>query len=256
MSESGPPTNTTLIADSGATASYIGVNIPLQNMRKAPQPITIRNPNGTTMISDQIGDIDLPMLRQEARTAYYVPQLKNCNLLSIGTICNAGYKVEFEKEKMTVCDGNDIVLHGVRNMENGLWMVKIASTVNKTVTQANEYSPHIFNAMHAGNPTEADMVAFAHATLFSPAISTLENALRKNFINNIQGLNLKSLSKHQPNLMATANGHMDLTRQQTKHVDHATITQNTENPDEIADYSPTMEEHDLHTCFVAIFENT
>jgi hypothetical protein len=57
-----------------------------------------------------------------------------------------------------------------------------------------------------------DMVAFAHASLFSPAITTLEAALRKNLIPNFPGLTLKSLQAHPPNSMATAKGHLDQSR--------------------------------------------
>ncbi len=44
-----------------------------------------------------------------------------------------------------------------------------------------------------GLPTSAELVAFAHATLFSPMLQTLEQALNKGFLTNFPGLDVMSL---------------------------------------------------------------
>jgi hypothetical protein len=54
-----------------------------------------------------------------------------------------------------------------------------------------------------------DIVAFHHAALFSPTVSTLQTAMKKGFLPNLPGLTERTLAKHSPNLQYTAMGHMD-----------------------------------------------
>ena len=85
--------------------------------------------------------------------------------------------------------------------------------------------------MHPINhPTMArDMVAFAHATLFSPALSTLQKALKNNYIH-IPGLTLASLKHHPPQSTATIKGHLD---QQWKNLAPMSV-----NPNKIPEHKP------------------
>jgi hypothetical protein len=64
-----------------------------------------------------------------------------------------------------------------------------------------------------GGTTTAKTVAYAHATLFSPALSTLENALDNNFLTNFPGLTVDTLNRHTPTSISMDNGHMDQIRQ-------------------------------------------
>jgi hypothetical protein len=52
----------------------------------------------------------------------------------------------------------------------------------------------------------AELVAFAHAALFSPAPSTLAIALKKGFVQNFPGLTEKALTKYLPRLYAHHGG--------------------------------------------------
>jgi hypothetical protein len=51
---------------------------------------------------------------------------------------------------------------------------------------------------HVGKQSTAGLVAFAHATLFSPSLSTLEKALNNGYLTNFPGLNAQSLRKFPP----------------------------------------------------------
>ena len=62
-----------------------------------------------------------------------------------------------------------------------------------------------------GSPTPADIVAYCHASLCSPTLSTLKKAIKNNYIRNFPGLTLKSLKKYSPRSIATAKGHMSQT---------------------------------------------
>jgi hypothetical protein len=70
--------------------------------------------------------------------------------------------------------------------------------------------PHLINCI--GTPTTADLVAFAHATLFSPALSALEQALTRGYITNFPGLTAATLRRHPPTSIPMVKGHIDQTR--------------------------------------------
>jgi hypothetical protein len=59
----------------------------------------------------------------------------------------------------------------------------------------------------------ADYVAFFHAAFGSPPITTFISALRKGFLGNLPRLTSKMVMANPPNSLATAKGHLDLTRQ-------------------------------------------
>jgi hypothetical protein len=64
---------------------------------------------------------------------------------------------------------------------------------------------------HVGKQSTTDLVAFAHATLFSPSLSTLEKALNNGYLTNFPGLNAQSLRKFPPASAPKAKGHLDQT---------------------------------------------
>jgi hypothetical protein len=58
----------------------------------------------------------------------------------------------------------------------------------------------------------AELVAFAHAALFSPALSTIFTALDMNHVTGFPGLTSKLVRKNPPKFIATTMGHMDQSR--------------------------------------------
>jgi hypothetical protein len=166
----GPPT---LIADSGCTSNYASLECPVINKRPTNNPIHVQNPNGSLMTSTHEAEFDLPMLRPEARRAHIIPELHNCSLLSIGQLTDAGYTAIFDAKRLRIYDSTNIhnitdqllVLTGTRHTPTGMWHID-APIVH-----------HLANRI--GPPTLVDLVAFAHSTLFSPALSTLEKRSRE-----------------------------------------------------------------------------
>jgi len=76
------------------------------------------------------------------------------------------------------------------------------------------FTPTSPSSQHCiGNVNVADLVAFAHAALFSPALSTLEEALCHGHVPKFTGLSLQALQKHPPLSNATVKGHLDQTCQ-------------------------------------------
>ena len=59
---------------------------------------------------------------------------------------------------------------------------------------------------------KADLVRFGHASFWSPAISTLEHALKAFYITNFPGLTYESLKNYPPQSQAMVMGHLDQAR--------------------------------------------
>jgi hypothetical protein len=132
------------------------------------------------MTSTHEAEFDLPALRPEARHAHIVPELHNCSLLSIGQLTDAGYIAVFDAARLRIFDSPTIeainstkcILTGTRHTPTGMWHINAPT---QPIIR-----PHFANRI--GEPTTAELVAFAHATMFSPALSTLEKSLSNGFL--------------------------------------------------------------------------
>jgi hypothetical protein len=71
----------------------------------------------------------------------------------------------------------------------------------------NTIVPQVNSAI--GAPKAVKLVAYSHATLFLPALSTLEKVLQCGYVCNFPGLTVKTLQCHLPCSIATAKGHLD-----------------------------------------------
>jgi hypothetical protein len=83
-------------------------------------------------------------------------------------------------------------------MPNGLWSIPI--TKNTT---------HQANAILRTDKPKQELAAYLHATLGSPATSTLLRAIRQGHLTTIPGLTINHITKHLPKSMATTLGHQD-----------------------------------------------
>jgi hypothetical protein len=160
------------IADTGSTAHFGTIDAPVINKRRSLNPIHIRNPNGTIMTSTHEADLDLPMLPPAACRIHIVPELASASLISMGQLCDAGCAVAFTATKVNVSINDTVVLTGHRTPNTLLWHFPLPTPPP---------TPPIDHSALAtiGSATPAELVAFAHAALFSPALSTLHLALHK-----------------------------------------------------------------------------
>ena len=123
-------------------------------------------------------ELNLPLLPLAARTGHIVPALATFPLISMGQLCDAGCTVDFTATDVTVRHNDIIILRGQRNTSTRLWHLALAPpTVDDFYASAA-----------IGSATPADLVAFSHAALFSPALSTLDQALQKNYLSSLPGL--------------------------------------------------------------------
>ena len=217
------------------------------NKQVATNPITVITANNNAMKSTHTAELDLPTLPKAARTGHIIPDLGNMTLVTIGQMCDAGCTVQFDKSTVTIRYQGEDVLHGVRSpATNNLWYLTPPKTALLAVNQSAK---------------PADLVRFAHAALFSPSITTLEQALRKRYIINFPGLTVETLRKYPPLSEATVKGHLDQVRKNKQ----STKRNATPPPPDKSDptnvesledaYPPGLPDgHRTHYCYVAIAE--
>ncbi|GAX09321.1 hypothetical protein FisN_6Lu323 [Fistulifera solaris] len=110
--------------------------------------------------------------------------------------------------------------------------------------------------------TPASLVAFAHAALFSPALSTLNVALQRDLLPHFPGLSCDALCQHPPLSVATAKGHMDQIRKNLRSTKRRGILSFAKPPINKAAtlddaFPPPASDAELsHHCFAGIIQPT
>ncbi len=191
-------------------------------MQPATHPLYIANPNGSVMQSTHTAELPLPTIPLEARRTHVVPDLASASLFSIGQLCDSGCTVTFTQKDFEAKHNDKVVLTGHRAPDQ-LWHLD----PQPFAAQRNHQAHHLLSAAPAppahniinaqsnasiATASPAEQVAFAHASLFSPPLSTLEAALQHGFLTNFPGLTIATLRKYPPKTIATAKGHLDQVR--------------------------------------------
>jgi hypothetical protein len=73
------------------------------------------------MESSHTAELNIPELNAAASIAHVFPGMANHSLLSVGQLCNEGYKVTFKNALVTVCNSQEFqILSGPRDLDTGL----------------------------------------------------------------------------------------------------------------------------------------
>jgi hypothetical protein len=115
--------------------------MPVHNKRIASAPIAICNPNGEVMYSTHTAELHIPGLPFAARQVHIVPSLSSQSLLSIGQFCDAGCKVSFDVNSVTVSHNNEVLLTGQRTALTRLWHLDIPSTLPEATPSSQATPP-------------------------------------------------------------------------------------------------------------------
>jgi hypothetical protein len=209
------------------------------------------------MYSTHVAELDIPSLPIAARRVHIVPALRTASLLSMGQLCDAGCVITFDATSVRVHRHHELLLTGARTQDTGLWHLSLAAPdppPPRLVPPGPASLYHSYTAVHSATP--ADLVAFAHAALFSPALSTLKRALECGYLPNFMGLTSKTLTKYPPRSVAMVKGHLDQVRKNqnsTKPAPPALVVPTLSTPDEA--FSPSDPSNTRsHHCFAAVVE--
>jgi Reverse transcriptase (RNA-dependent DNA polymerase) len=222
-----------ILIDSGSTGHYFAPTNTLSNLQPTETPLAVQVANQQMMHSTHTAEIPLPFLPLAARQVNIFPDMHR-SLVAVSPLCDAGCTVTFDNTTCLIhCPSGDTIR--CPRQADGLW----------TLPQQSRRT-----AMAASPPTSTpeELVAFAHAALFSPALSTLLMALKKQYLPPFPGLTEDSLRKHPPHSEATTMGHLDNRRQ------HVRSTKPKDTPLTDTFPEPTPDNHRSHLCYLAAAE--
>ncbi len=211
-----PPPSTAL-ADSGTSGHYFAVHhsSSLIDVHPSASPISVILADGTTATSTHNGKLILPNLRPAI--VHIFPNFPT-SLVSISSLCTAGYTVRFDNASVTVLDvDGHALLSGPRDPSTGLWVFPLpTSTVPPPPTDPIPPPTSLHCSAAAFYPssilhTQADLAAWYHASMGSLPIPTLHNAINRGWIT-LPGLSPAMVRKLRPST-ATYLGHLDQKRQ-------------------------------------------
>ena len=118
--------------------------------------------------------------------------LESC-AMQAATCCLRAKKVDVLMNGTVQCSGNQST--------DGLWRIPLQTGIAGNLI---------------GVAGAASLVTFAHAALFSPALSTLITALERGHIQGMPGLNVQNVRRHPSQLTAMHKGHLDQTQKINK----------------------------------------
>jgi hypothetical protein len=162
------------------------------------------------MKSTHTATLPIPSLSPKATKAHVFSSLASGSLLSVGKICDQNCTAIFTSDKVSIHKNNSInistkappILHGTRNSPTQpLYKINLQ----------NPPTPHLTNNV-VRNPAIRNRVAFYHAAMFSPTITTWTKAVRNNFLHGWPELTIKQITKYAPNSLATIKGHQHAIR--------------------------------------------
>ena len=202
-------------ADTGTTGHYMSFSDTpsLLNICPAQQPVVVTLPDGSAVHSTHTAELDLPSLPPAARQVHLFPTLTG-SLLSIGVLCDCGLTATYRASIVTITDDSGaILLTGHRSSTTRLWMVNLDKTAPPPHSPKSPPAAvtHSAAAMMLATRTHAQVVAWYHAALGSPSVSTMIVAIEKAFVS-FPGLTSSMVRKCAPTPIATAKGHLDQTR--------------------------------------------
>ena len=189
------------ILDSGWKDHYLQCNANKNNIsQKGYNPITVTFPNENKLTSTHKCKIPIYKMNAKAKSAHIIPAL-NKSLLSIEKICDANYTAVFTNKDVKICKSplnipeNDTLLTGHRDAQNDLYVTDLN----------NNYTTHTANKVdHMQNSTTKNSITFLYLAAFSPAISTLTNAIKKK-----PGLTIEAIKKYVSNIPHVSIGRLD-----------------------------------------------
>jgi hypothetical protein len=234
------------IADTGSTGHFLTIHAPCLHRQPASPGISVILPDGSTITSTHTALLNLPMLPPAACTAHVFPTLTSGSLISIGTLCDHGCTATFTADSVTIALNGTTILHGTRSVNNGLWHLHLSSPSPTNPTTIDDATPTQFANSVIPQTTIADRIAFYHATLFSPALSTWCKAIDNNLLSTWPDLTSAQVRKHPPSSAALIKGHLDQTRANQRST-KPNLQSNTDTSDRHSTLQPDSNENPATT---------
>ena len=194
-----PKQSSYAILDSGATGNFVATQ-DLSKLTLLPNNTShspIISASGNIMKPSARGQLQLSeKLSPTAQQALVLDDLRTGTLISLSQLCDDDCIAIFTRYNVEVIKNDRVIITGKRE-PNGLWSIPLLPPV------------HQANAILRLDKTSTELANFHHASLGSPAKSTLLRAIRLGHLITFPGLTTKLISKHLTPSIATALGHQD-----------------------------------------------
>ena len=230
-----PPNNSFVYCklDSGASKSYIREQdkAVLTNIKSDTSNRQIILPNNEKISINHTGLLNTSKkLGVIGREASIVPGLRSASLLSVGALCDDNCTVHFDKQKVDIIKNNEVILHGKRNKEDGLYELPIKKVETEKL-----------NVIIRLDKSKMELANFLHGAMFSPTVSTLRKAIRNKQLLTFPGINDIDFTKYVEDSVPTNMGHI---RQERKFLrsTKCKISEETDVNMNDHDYNPVKEE--------------
>jgi hypothetical protein len=201
------------------------------------------------MKSTHTATLDIPQLSRVAKAAHVFPAMENNSLLSVGKLFDEGYYVLFNTNGVKILDEKqEIIMKGSRDHATGLWRTNLLQTNPTSNVSQPPYQPHTVNNVYALRNSGA-LFNYLHKAMFSCTKSDLVHEIKKGHLTTWPGLTVESVNKHLKLTPATAMGHMNQKRQNTRSTKPKLIAQYDE------DINPLGSEEKTHLVFAVVLDH-
>jgi hypothetical protein len=207
MSSPSPP----LIIDSGATGHFFKISSNLLGIKPTTNGIAVSLPGGALVRSSHTGTLPVSGLPLLACRAHVFPSLQSHSLLSIGQLWGHGCKAVFTHSKVTITRDDLVMLTGTRSIaNNGLWTLDPLDPASPAApsTPITGSVNAMFHTTLA-HDNIANRIAFYHASLFSPSLSTWCQAINAGHFPSWPGLTSSAVRKYPSQSIPMHQGHID-----------------------------------------------
>ena len=109
-----------MISDSGCSNYYVILNTPVMNKHIANIPITVLQPNDTSMVSTHTCELPLDSISPTARRGHIIHALPSGALLSFEELCDDNCPVIRYKHTIKIDKGDKIILEDDRDFTTGM----------------------------------------------------------------------------------------------------------------------------------------
>jgi len=196
-----PPSST---ADTGSDCILIrqtdAVAAKLE-IQATSHPLRVRFPDGEIASSIGTSEVALPSTSIALPAHVFTDDSLQQSLFGISDITNNDYDATFRKDGLYYLYNGDALVHySPKSSDASSWTLPI----QRPIAHANAA---------LSLPSDKKYVQFMFASFGSPAHSTLLRALRKGYLSTLTRFTSALFSKHKPNTVATAMGHLDRRRQ-------------------------------------------
>ena len=187
--------------DTGSTHTLLRLS-DSTGLQDAPthSSITVRLPNSTEISSMTTKFLILPHLPHKILAHIFPDKMLDTSLISISNLCNMGCEATFTQNTCQVTYRNNIVLSTAKLISDNLWHIPLPVShpvANTTILLTSD----------------KNFVAFAHAALGSPSISTFIRAVKLGYLIHWPRLTVDIINNHLPHTLSTAQGHLNQQRQ-------------------------------------------